>query len=124
LPLGLFFVVVKPPSGLSTPAVFRHWRPTGTCRSAMPLIEELRRGASARLAETLFNALQDPAEELNADISRLRDVFSKEPVLGHMMSGSGTSYFGVCGTRRHAERVATRLSSRRIGRVAVARSQF
>lgn len=124
LPLGLFFVVVKPRSGLSTPAVFRRWRPTGSRRSALPLVEELRRGPSARLAGTLYNALQNPAEELNADISRMRDVFSNEPVLGHMMSGSGTSYFGVCGHRRHAERVAARLSSRRIGRVVVARSQF
>ena len=124
LPLGLYFVVVKPDSGLSTPEVFRRWRSAGACRSAMPLIQELSLGASARLGQTLFNALQRPAEHLNADIPRLREVFSKEPVLGHMMSGSGTAYFGVCGQRRHAETVAARLSSRRIGRVVVARSQF
>ncbi len=47
LPLGLYFVVVKPQSGLSTPAVFREWRPTGQSRSAKPLIEALRRGVSA-----------------------------------------------------------------------------
>ncbi len=124
LPLGLFFVVVKPESGLSTPAVFRQWRPTGTSRSAKPLIEALHRGATHRLADAFYNALQKPAEQLNADISRVREIFSTEPILGHMMSGSGTSYFGVCGQRRHAERVAARLSSRRIGCVVVARSQF
>ncbi len=112
LPLGLYFVVVKPESGLSTPEVFRHWRSAGACRSAMPLIQELSLGASARLGQTLYNALQRPAEQLNADIPRLREVFSKEPVLGHMMSGSGTAYFGVCGHRRHADTVAARLSSR------------
>lgn len=124
LPLGLFFVVVKPPSGLSTPAVFRQWKPQTPRRSAAALIDELRRGPSPRLGETLFNALQFPAEGLNSEIATLRDVFSKEPVSGHMMSGSGTAYFGVCRHRRHAEFVAARLSSRRIGRVVVARSQF
>jgi 4-diphosphocytidyl-2-C-methyl-D-erythritol kinase len=124
LPLGLFFVVVRPPSGLSTPAVFRQWRPTGTCRSAKPLIEAVRQGSSPRLAGALFNALQSPAEELNADISRIREVFSNEPVSGHMMSGSGTAYFGVCRQRRQAQAVAARLSSRRIGCALVARSQF
>lgn len=124
LPLGLYFVVAKPPSGLSTPAVFRHWRPAEKARSARPLIEALRLGSWALLAGSLFNALQNPAEQLNADISRMRDVFSSEPVSGHMMSGSGTAYFGVCRHRRQALGIAARLSSRRIGRVVVARSQF
>lgn len=120
--LGLYFVVVKPESGLSTPEVFQSWRPEGSPRSVGPLIEELRRGPSSRLAGELHNALEAPAEKMNADVSRLRDVFSKEPVLGHMMSGSGTAYFGICRHRRQAEFVAARLSSRRIGRVIVARS--
>jgi 4-diphosphocytidyl-2-C-methyl-D-erythritol kinase len=88
------------------------------------LIEAFRQGDSSRLAASMHNALQSPAEQLNSDISRLRDIFSTEPILGHMMSGSGTSYFGVVRHRRHAERVAARLSSRRIGCVVVARSQF
>jgi 4-diphosphocytidyl-2-C-methyl-D-erythritol kinase len=122
LALGHYFVVVRPPSGLSTPKVFREWQPTEQRRSANRLIEALRRGDSASLAEGFHNALQKPAEKLNADVSRLRDAFSKEPVLGHMMSGSGTAYFGVARHRRHAEYVAARLSSRRIGCVLVARS--
>lgn len=124
LPQGLFFVVVKPSSGLSTPTVFRQWKPQKNRRSAAALIEELYRGPSPRLGVTLFNALQSPAEDLNSEIATLREVFSKEPVSGHMMSGSGTAYFGVCRHRRHAEFVAARLLSRRIGCVAVARSQF
>jgi 4-diphosphocytidyl-2-C-methyl-D-erythritol kinase len=122
LPSGHYYVVVKPPSGLSTPKVFQEWRPTEERRSAKPLIEALRLGTSSQLADGFYNALQKPAEKLNADVSRLRDAFSKEPVLGHMMSGSGTAYFGVCRHRRHAEYVAARLSSRRIGCALVARS--
>lgn len=122
LPSAHYYVVVKPRSGLSTPKVFREWRPSEETRSARPLIEALRRGDSASLAEGFYNALQKPAEKLNADVSRLRDAFSKEPVLGHMMSGSGTAYFGVTRHRLHAEYVAARLSSRRIGCALVARS--
>lgn len=124
LPLSHYYVVVKPSSGLSTPAVFREWRPTGETHSAQPLIDALRRGRTARSGDGFYNALQNPAEKLNADVSRLREVFSKEPVLGHMMSGSGTAYFGVCRHRLHAEFVAARLSSRRIGSALVARSQL
>jgi 4-diphosphocytidyl-2-C-methyl-D-erythritol kinase len=121
-PLGWYFVVVKPESGLSTPEVFRNWKPTDSTRSAKPLVEELRRGPRGLLARWMHNALEAPAAELNADVSRLRDEFSKAPVLGHMMSGSGTAYFGICRHRRQAEFAAARLSSRRIGSVIVARS--
>jgi 4-diphosphocytidyl-2-C-methyl-D-erythritol kinase len=33
------------------------------------------------------------------------------------MSGSGTSYFGICRSARHARRVAARLQARNIGYV-------
>lgn len=123
-PLALYFVVVKPESGLSTPEVFRNWKPLGTTRSANNLIDELRRGPKNSLARWMHNALEAPAAELNADVSRLRDEFSKAPFSGHMMSGSGTAYFGICRHRRQAEFAAARLSSRRIGSVIVARSLF
>jgi len=120
-PAGQWFVIVKPESGLSTPAVFREWKPGDEKQSSGDLVRDLRQGKSTG---RLYNALQKPAASQNADISRLQDVFSSEPVFGHMMSGSGTAYFGLCRHRRHANWVAARLSSRRIGRVTVARSQF
>jgi 4-diphosphocytidyl-2-C-methyl-D-erythritol kinase len=35
-------------------------------------------------------------------------------VCGHQMSGSGTSYFGICRHARHARRVAATLRARGI----------
>ena len=42
----------------------------------------------------------------------------RQDVLGHQMSGSGSSYFGLCRSARHARRVASRLAGpQRIGSV-------
>jgi 4-diphosphocytidyl-2-C-methyl-D-erythritol kinase len=41
---------------------------------------------------------------------------------GHQMSGSGSSYFGLCQTARQARRIAAHLRSRRVGAVYAAAS--
>jgi len=46
------------------------------------------------------------AARLTAWIGRLRHEFSRLDCLGHQMSGSGTSYFGLCRHARHARAIA------------------
>jgi 4-diphosphocytidyl-2-C-methyl-D-erythritol kinase len=43
-------------------------------------------------------------------------------VVGHGMSGSGTSYFGICRHARHALRVARRLQASGVGSVFAVQS--
>ncbi|NOX54696.1 MAG: hypothetical protein GXP27_09710 [Planctomycetes bacterium] len=71
----------------------------------------------------LHNALLAPAEELNKDVTLIRRVFSRQPVLGHSMSGSGTACFGLCATRPQALALARQLAAMRLGRVFVAQSR-
>jgi 4-diphosphocytidyl-2-C-methyl-D-erythritol kinase len=111
------FVVVRPPEGLSTAAVYRACRPAERAQSVGPLIDSLRRGWRARAAAALHNRLQAAAETLSPWITRLEREFSRLDCLGHRMSGSGTSYFGVCRSARHARRVAARLTARGVGQV-------
>lgn len=110
-------VVVRPPDGLSTAAVYRACRPAERVRSVGPIIDYLRRGWRARAANALHNRLQAAAETLSPWIARLEREFSRLDCLGHRMSGSGTSYFGLCRSARHARRVAARLAARGVGQV-------
>ncbi len=118
----LYFVIVRPPHGLSTAVVFAHCRPTPQPRSAKPLLDDLRHGRLARIAKGLYNALAEPAAELEPTLTDVRTVLAQQPVMGQLMSGSGSAHFGLCATRRQALRVAARLHSAGIGRVFVARS--
>ena len=118
--LGLHFVVVRPATGLSTALVFRQCQPAQQFKSVRNLTDSLERGRLGCAAGSLHNALQQPAEQLNAEVRQLRTRFSSLSVLGHAMSGSGTAYFGVCAHRRQARSVAARLRAERMGRVFVA----
>lgn len=121
--MRLHFVIAKPRTGLSTATVFRQYRPTGLPQSVQPLIGALRAGRLSLAADRLHNALQAPSEELNADVLRLRETFSRLPFLGHQMSGSGTSYFGICSHREQALALAARIRAAGRDRVFVAATQ-
>ena len=122
IPTGLHFVVAKPASGLSTPAVYRACHPDQTCQDANQFLQAMRSGGISRMARRLHNGLQAPAETLSGDVRRLRSLFEQESVVGHQMSGSGSSYFGVCRSRRHAMGIASRLKSAGVPWVRVVRS--
>lgn len=123
MPLRLHFVIARPKSGLSTAEVFRRCQPSQIAWSATDVAEACDRGRIDHAVRYLHNGLQEPAERLNAEVTTLRRWFSRESFVGHLMSGSGTSYFGLCRTRSHALQLAARLKATRLGDVFVARSR-
>ena len=121
IPTALHFVVAKSASGLSTPAVYRQCFPDASGQQVGGFVESLAAGAIGGMARRLHNGLQAPAEALSSDVRELRKLFEQLPVAGHQMSGSGSSYFGMCASRRQALRVASRLRSAGVPWVQVVR---
>lgn len=119
---SLHFVVAKPASGLSTPAVYRACSPDRTDQDVKLFVESMSSGKICQMARRLHNGLQAPAESLSDDVRRLRSLFERESVVGHQMSGSGSSYFGICRSRCHAMGIASRLRAAGIPWVKVTRS--
>lgn len=122
LPLGLYFVIARPRSGLSTAVVFRHCTPAEHPRSVGELVRFLSEGRLGRAAGLMYNALQAPAETLNAELSELKSRFLELTVLSHLMSGSGTAWFGLCANRRQALAAAARLRAMQTAHVFVAQA--
>jgi 4-diphosphocytidyl-2-C-methyl-D-erythritol kinase len=116
-PLRLHVVVVRPPVGLSTPAVYRECRPANTPMSSTKLQSGLRRGDWKVVRSSLINRLEEPAARLTPWIGRLQKEFAAAGCITQQMSGSGSSYFGICQNARHARRVAGMLRSRNLGMV-------
>lgn len=122
LSAALNFVVVRPPEGLSTAKVYGKCSPADRPREVRRLMDAVRGGDLPEVGRALFNRLQPAAEALSPWIARLRQAFAGHDVLGHGMSGSGTSYFGLCRHARHARRLARRLRASGLGYVVAARS--
>jgi len=119
-PLGRWhLVVVRPHEGLSTAAVYARCRPAQSPGNVQPLIAALRAGRWDQVRRTMYNALETPAGELSPWVGRIRSQLQREDLVAFQMSGSGTSFFGVCRHARHARCVAQRLRNRGLGLVMV-----
>lgn len=122
--LGLMsFVVVRPPEGLATSAVYGVCRPAASPRPLRPLLDALRQGNARQAGCLFFNRLQAAAEQLSPWIARLGRLLTGEDCLGHGMSGSGTAYFGLFRSALQARRVARRLLARDVGCVVAVQSR-
>lgn len=118
----LYFVVVHPPEGLATAEVYRACKPAGQAKSVQPLLEALTRGDWRTMGRCLHNQLQPAAESLSPWIRRLQRELAEHDCLGHGMSGSGTSYFGIFRHARHAWRSARRIRAKGLGAVFAVQS--
>jgi 4-diphosphocytidyl-2-C-methyl-D-erythritol kinase len=115
-------VLVKPPTGVSTPAAFAALSAPvvsiGAARNSQTrvksLVDNLRSGALARAGRQMTNRLEDAATTLNPWIARLRTAFANGAVQGHAMTGSGSAYFGLCRSARQARQLASRLRAQLI----------
>jgi 4-diphosphocytidyl-2-C-methyl-D-erythritol kinase len=122
LPEPLHFVLVCPPVGVSTAAVYRNLIPPDRPRPIVEILEALEAGDIPALGRGLFNRLQPVAESLEPSLGAIRGALAGlvGPSLdGHLMSGSGSAYFGLASHRAAAEDAARRLASLGLGRVRV-----
>jgi 4-diphosphocytidyl-2-C-methyl-D-erythritol kinase len=115
-PAQIPIVVAKPPFSLSTATVFDKVSFDEKPKHSAELVQCIQRFNSGSIGNRMFNRLQQFAEPLNQSIAgqfaQLRLEFTRLNCLGHQMSGSGSSYFGLFSNARIARQAANRLSSR------------
>jgi 4-diphosphocytidyl-2-C-methyl-D-erythritol kinase len=119
----LHVVVVRPPAGLSTARVYAHSRPPDAPQNAEELVQLLRAGNLAKVSGAMLNRLQEAAERLSPEAAQLARELEHLDVWAAQMSGSGSSYFALCRSARHAQRVAARLRARNVGVVFAAATE-
>jgi 4-diphosphocytidyl-2-C-methyl-D-erythritol kinase len=115
----LHLVIAKPPGGVSTPAAFQALAApaltSNTARNSQgeltQLVQCLQRGALTQAARQMVNRLQSAAAGLSPWIGKLQQAFARTDCLAHMMTGSGSAYFGVARSARHALVIARRLAA-------------
>ena len=113
----LAVVVVRPPSGLPTADVYQNCQPAEKSVPLLPLLTAGRAGNLPMVAKSMTNRLQPAAAGLSPWIQTMQQIFERSDCLGHQMTGSGSSYFGICRNNRHARRIASRIRSMGVGQV-------
>lgn len=111
VPAGMAVVIAKPEEGLSTAAVYGKCSVPSQPHNSDALMQHLQQGRWSEVGQNLFNRLEQFAMSMTPAIGRLKDIFDRLDCVGHQMSGSGSSYFGIfrnAADARRAAKIATR----------------
>jgi 4-diphosphocytidyl-2-C-methyl-D-erythritol kinase len=121
----LEIVVVVPPVGLSTATMFSALdaqKPAWTDkiesrRKIESLVSRLTLGSLSTAAQWMTNRLQAVAASLCPWIEKLGTAFASCGCHAHLLTGSGSAYFGVMRSARHARRAVGVLRAANLGTV-------
>ncbi|QDT34781.1 4-(cytidine 5'-diphospho)-2-C-methyl-D-erythritol kinase [Thalassoglobus polymorphus] len=109
----LHFVIVKPQSGLSTADVFKHW--TAHSSPETPhhdeIVQALESGGLSQISWLVTNSLQGSARNLSREIEKSLELLDQHDIVVSGMTGSGSACFGLCRSRKSANRVARKIQS-------------
>ncbi len=88
-------VIVKPESGVSTPACFKKWHETVPMKvDVAGVADAIEKKSYSALIETMDNTLEAPAFQLVPELSELKKEMMSFGLDRVMMSGSGSSMMG------------------------------
>ncbi len=106
-PASLAVLLVKPPEGLSTPAVYRSGKALMTSGDKAKNFQALlTQGDPAKIGAHLFNGLEPAAFSLRPEVELIKKRMMKEGALGSLLSGSGPTVFGVFADKAKAKAVS------------------
>lgn len=124
-------VVIRPPFGLSTPAVFaelvrirgRGPRPNSSLRvkNHNKVLSIFTHGGLMD-SVVVNNDLEEPAVVLKPELEVYRRMVASNCPLRNQMTGSGSCWYAVFRHRKQAQWAKNRLVAQRLGRIGVARS--
>lgn len=110
-PFALKVLLVKPEFGISTPECFRRWDELDTFHYDIELVEEaLETDNIDLLYQTMANALEEPAFELQPELRQLRERMLEQDLVRVVMSGSGSALMGFSVDEQVLEKAAERFS--------------
>lgn len=122
-PFWLVILLLK--EGVSTPWAFSVWdldnpeggRAFSSERDDRPLAVagELRNGTAESLAQVLYNDLEEPIIARRKDIAGAKEALLRAGALTAVMTGSGSTVYGICGSQEHALDVRERIRGFKMG---------
>jgi len=107
----LDLILIKPNTGVNTGEAYRRFDLIGQagCLNRADWEKALRGASAQRIAELLYNNLESASIQLVPHIQEYKQRLLDEGCYGALMSGSGSSVFGIAKGKQHAMQVAEQL---------------
>jgi 4-diphosphocytidyl-2-C-methyl-D-erythritol kinase len=119
----IWHVLVKPAFGISTKEAYQDFRParlTPPRANAKLLLHSIQKGPSSTLAKLLVNSLEGSLTKRVTIILRIKQELVRCGAKAALLSGSGSTVFGIFSSKNAAERASRILSRNKRWKVFVA----
>lgn len=105
-------VVVKPEVSISTPLMYKKLDEREILKrpDTKGMIKVLEKGNTEKIAELLYNVMEEAAIEEHPIISEIKESLIKKGAINAIMTGSGSAVFGIFKTTEEADKCAKDLS--------------
>lgn len=117
---NLRMLVTHPPVGCATQEVYGLYDGSGDKATSARILDACQNGQSQKIGALLLNALQSPASRLNPWIQRQLALMADFGVESSLMTGSGSSCFGVVSSTFNFEAFRTLAATVGVERVYLA----
>ena len=120
--IKLWHCLVKPGFSILTKEAYAGWgsaKLTPPKSNARILCHSIRKGQLERLSKLLVNSLEHSLNKRVTEILELKKELNGQEALGSLMSGSGSTVFGIFASRKQAEDAARFLGKDRRRQVFV-----
>lgn len=101
-----WLVLVCPANGCSTAEVYRRVRIPAHAEDGNGMIEALRTGNVEEMGKRLHNRLEEAAGAVTPDVRFWKQRLASLHPAGTVMTGSGSTVFGLCRDEAEAKRIA------------------
>ena len=131
----LWHVIAVPNVHVSTPRIYRHWdklrankkidtsRLTSPAYDAKLILLALKRNKGCSFELPLFNSLEPVTTDLYPAVRAVKQALAAVGLKNILMSGSGSSFFGIVSSRKEAVDFSRKLKkSHRLWRIFVAKT--
>lgn len=107
----LDLVLIKPSAGVNTREAFRQFDVVGQggCLTRADWEKALTEGSMQQITDLLYNDLEPVSIQMVPQILKLKQHLFEAECYGSLMSGSGSSVFGIAHGKQHALKVAGQL---------------
>jgi len=105
----IWHVLVKPPFGISTREAYGSLGASSLTppkADAILLLHSVRKSDSERVSQLLFNSLEVTLTHRVGTIRKIKEELVRSGALGALLSGSGSTVFGIFSSKRQAVRAA------------------
>lgn len=120
------YILIYPKYEISTAMVYNNFKIslTKNLKNVSSFLQQLATGDSDKVGACLFNRLEEVVLRLYPGVETIKNILAEHAFSGVLLSGSGSSLYGLCKKEGDVREIEQQLKMRNVGDVFIVTNDF